>query len=553
MLEDFTPKELKRSEMLLKMRDNRVTFAQDYHTNTRGERMNFSAFPHIGEMYNTLAQRLVIQGSVQSFKSEFVVVDSLAAAYSGLSVFFVIPKYEARITYVQNRINRCVQNNEFYKAVMGDGFFDSVAIKSFGKGVIKYVSSNVPADFKEFPADILYVEEVDECNQENIPLAFDRVRASPYQFSRHVGNPKNPGEGINELFLQSDQREWYIPCLSCGKYSPLDWFTAVVKEIKNDSGIVVDYRLRDTEWESGVRRDIHCICRNCGGILDRESRAGVWIPKLKDYPIEGYHTSMLTSLINDVAGMYVRFKRALSDQTLLRTFYNSELGLPFSSPGSKITYELLDSCKAKGHNLVITESAAHLSADAHHGPCSMGVDVGHAFDVRISYVSNSGKRLALFIGKVKTVSELHDLMERYNVSVAVFDAEPETHIVKEIQDTATQTDVWLCKYKKEEGSTQSTVYHEEQRLINIDRTEAIDKTFNQFKRRLNLLPENYKSILDGEYGQELCASVREAVMDSKQRRRFVWSKCKDHSMHADVYDMLAAGLVQGNNLDVTVG
>jgi hypothetical protein len=495
----------------------------------------------------------IMDNYVVTHNSEMLIVDHLAMAYSGLSVFYVIPKYEARVTYVQNRINRCVERVPFYKDIVGEGFFDSVAIKSFGKGVIKYVSSNVKADFREYPADVAFVEEVDECNTENLALVQDRLRASPFQFTRWVGNPKNPNEGINKHYLDSDRREWHVPCYACGKYSQLDWFKTIVKPVTGDGGSVVDYRLKDTEWTPSIGRDIYPICP-CGGRLERASSKGIWRPTNPiPTPVVGYHTSMLVSLLNDISGMYVRFKKALVDPVLLKAFYNSELGLPFSAAGSKVTYELLDSCRQVGYNMAITESSGHSPEGSHPGPCSMGVDVGHAFDVRISYLTGSKNRVALFIGKVKSTSELYDLMARYNVRVAVFDAEPEAHLVREIQANAASTEVWMCKYKQQEGSTGSIQYNHDDRMMSIDRTEALDKSFAAFKQRKNRIPENYRVILDGEYGEELCMPVREAIMDAKERRRYVWTKGKDHSRHADTYDLLASEMLNESGFEVSIG
>lgn len=261
-------REVEVMEKLLQIRNCRQNFALNHHQNTRGERMDFTHYPHIRELYNSVARVIVLQGSVQSFKSEWAVVDQLSCAHAGLSVFFVLPKYEMRTTYVQNRINRPCETVGEYKRIVGESFFDSVAIKSFGKGVIKYVGSNVLADFKEFPADCIFVEEVDECDQENVEYALDRLRASKYQFRRYLGNPKLKGKGINAFFEESDQREWTVPCKSCGAFHELDWFEVVVRDITDADGNVVDYVLRDEDWEVGCGRDIRCICPDCGGELD---------------------------------------------------------------------------------------------------------------------------------------------------------------------------------------------------------------------------------------------------------------------------------------------
>lgn len=513
--------------------------------------MNFAAFPHIRDLYDNLAETLVLQGSVQCFKSEFAVVDHLAMAHSGLSVFFVVPKHDMKVSYVQNRINKCVQTVPKYKEIVGDGFFDSVLLKSFGKGTIKYVGSNVKADFTEFPADAIVVEEVDQCNAENVNYALDRIRASPYQFKRYLGNPSEPNRGINKYFMQSDQREWHVPCFGCGRLIKTDWFNTVVRTVKDSQGEVIDYALRDTEWERGCGRDVNMICTHCDGRLLRESRKGKWIPTNLDGEFTGYHISMLDSLINDISGMWSRFQQATIDAVLLKQFYNSDLGLPFAAAGNKITTGLLDNCRIENYDFTLNEDSGHRAEDRHPGPCSMGVDVGSAFDVRISYVTPRS-RIAMFMGKVRHLDDLYDLIERYNVQVAVIDAEPEATLAEEFQNDA-DIPVWRCKYRPSEGAGSSMSLKENDMLINIDRTAALDKSFLALKRKKNKLPDNYSKILDGEYESEMCMPVREAIETGKGVRRFIWTKGKDHQRHADTYDMLAAELMESEDISVEVG
>ncbi len=540
---------------LLELKNARLNFALDHHVNTRLESLNFVRFPHIREIYETCSPWLVLQGSVQSFKSEFIIVDHLAAAFCGLAVFFVIPKVETRTTYVQNRIDKCVENVPYYKAIVGEGFFNSVFLKSFGKGTIKYTGSNTLADFREYPADIIYVDEVDECNQKNLVYAADRIRASPYQFYRYLGNPGQPNIGINEKFLETDQREWFVPCRACGKYHETDWYQTVVKEIRDKQGNVVEYTLRDTEWRQGVKRDIHLICPSCNGILDRHSKKGIWVPKNPNSEKTGYHLSMVASLFNEIEGMWGRFQSAQGDLVKLRQFVTSELGQPFATVGNKLTDSTLAACAIPNYKLVIKDDCAHIKDDKHNGPCSMGIDVGANFDVRVSNLTARGTRQMVFVGKIRQQSELFDIMRRYNVQVAVMDAEPEAAISREVQDVAASygTTVWLNKYRYSEGLTTSLLVHESDLTIHVDRTEALDNTFSAIKRKRNLLPENFRDLLSGEYLAEMCASVRETTDDGKGRRRNIWTKCKDHQFHADNFDRMASELLMDGRLEVIVG
>jgi len=545
-------RELMVYEKLMKIREIRQDFALNHHQNTRGEKMDFTHYPHIKELYNSTARVIVLQGSVQSFKSEWAVIDQLSCAMAGLSVFFVLPKYEMRTTYVQNRVNRPCATIPEYKRIVGEGFFDSVAIKSFGKGVIKYVGSNVLADFKEFPADCIFVEEVDECDQENVEYALDRLRASRYQFKRYLGNPKLSGKGINAFYQKSDQRKWFVPCLACDNYHDLDWFKVVVEDITDRDGNIVDYRLRDKDWEPGCRREVKCICPDCGGELERASPRGEWRALVPDCDIEGYHISMLCSPINSVSEMWQKFLDAVTDPALMQVFYNSYLGLPYNASGNKVTTELLDRSVEEGYNLVIKDTCAHIEDDRHDGPCSLGMDIGGVFDVRISALEPRGVRRLIYVGKLKELDEVNDLIERYNVEYAVVDSMPEITLVQDFQETAPCA-VWLCRYRGE-GADRRKNYDVRDRIINVDRTECLDRSFAALRRGKVILPENYNSILEGQWTAEMCGPVRKVVEDTKGNLKFEWSKCKDHQRHADSYDLLAHQIILETEIsDVWIG
>ena len=549
-LEKLSRADLDRMERLLLIRDTRLRFALDCHVNTRGDRMDFDLCPHIRALYNSLSPVVVIMGSVQSYKTEWAVIDHFAAAFIGLSVFYVVPKFEARTTYVQNRVNRCVEHVEEYKRIIGEGFFDSVALKSFGKGVIKYVGSNVLADFKEFPADMVVVDEVDECDADNVQYARDRLRASPYQFRRYLGNPKLKGYGIHAFFAQSDQREWFVPCKSCGEMSMLDWFAVVVEPVTDKAGQVVSYRLRDQDWVVGCRRDIKCVCPNCGGDLERSSIDGKWVAQNPESVIEGYHISMLCSPLNSVAEMWTEFQVASNDPLRMQQFYNSCLGLPYAAMGNKVTTELLDSCALEGYEFDIEPDCAHVPGDGHVGPCSMGVDVGGNFDIRISCMEG-GVRKMVYIGKLRlSLEELCDLIDRYNVEKCVIDSQPEITLVQDFQEMA-HCDVWACRYQRE-GKDGRRNYDVKDRVINADRTECLDRGFAQLRKKRVLLPVNYSSILSGQFAAEMCAPVREVMTDDRGNARYEWSKCKDHQRHADAYDLLASNLMTEATIDEVI-
>jgi hypothetical protein len=537
------------AEKLLEVRDKRIEFATKYHRNTHGERMDFVRNAHLPQIYNTLAKSLVIQGSVQSKKSEFIIIDHFAAAACGLNIFFVLPKVESRTTYVQNRIDKRIGETPEYRAYVRDGFFDNTVLKHFGKGTIKYVGSNVLSDMREYPADMLFVEELDQCAGTNVQYARDRLRGSIYQFRRYIGNPSLKGVGINRMFESSTRNFWHIPCEKCGQPIPLDWFKTVVIVKHDDDGNFVDYSLRDQEWRRDCGRDIHCMCPTCDVPLNRQSTAGLWVPENPSCDTEGYSMTMLNSWENSIYDIFTAWEDAWESAAGLEHFYTSNLGIPFVVGNQRLTVQTLRKAAhlRDPYSFTTEKHKGYLNEEFSRKKCSMGVDVGKKFDVRISEVLPDGVRKAIFIGKVSTLQELISLGVQFNVQVAVIDAMPEFRTVLDFQEEAPFF-VWSCSFGSE-GADKRIKKDKKNRSIAIDRTAGLDRTLAEFKAGKNLLPINFESLLEGEYVKEMTEPVRQEETDTKGNTKFVWSKGKDHQRFADLYDYLAATFVSSSSLD----
>jgi hypothetical protein len=243
--------------------------------------------------------------------------------------------------------------------------------------------------------------------------------------------------------------------------------------------------------------------------------------------------------LNFVYEMWERFQKAVEDPLRMQQFYNSDLGLPYAAMGHKITSVLLDQCVEPEISFTIDGTVAHVPADRSDGPCTMGIDVGSSLDVRISKIVGRN-RIAQFIGKIRSFDEAHDLIDRYNVEVCVVDSMPEITLVTDFQ-MAASCDTWLCRYTGE-GGDRRTSYNGKDRIILVDRTLALDKSFAKLRQKRNKLPTNYKSVIDGVYVTEMCFPVRQVVQDNRGNSKFEWTKGVDHSRHSDAYDNLAFDL-----------
>jgi len=505
--------------------------------------MDFQKFKHCIAWYESLSPHMVLMGAAQICKSEFMVINMLATAYCGCNVFCILPKYEMKESYVLSRVKRPINQSTEYQSIVRDGNMNSTVTLSFGKGMLRFVGANVESDFVEFAGDLYCVDETDQVQTwENVELGMSRLASSQYKFQIYLSNPSTPDGKIHQMFLKSDQRRWMAPCDSCGKFCNMDWFETVVDPIKDSAGSIVSYQLRDKEWTPGCGRDIYIKCPHCSeGIVQRFDDDCHWLPHAHSPEnIEGYHVPSIVSPLVTVAELYAEFQAGLTNPSKMRYFYNMRLGLPFSAQGNSVTGDLLKQC-ATGIEMVHLPEMSYIPSDSVEEPCSMGIDVAPSrLDVRISR-SVKGKRQAVFFGKLDTTTgwaDLHNLIERYNVKVAVIDSGPESKLAQDFQKEANCV-VWRCKYLGE-GTDRTQKYNYNDMIISIDRTEALDRGYAQLRSKRNQLPQGVEFVYGGDYLKEMKALVRNYTEDKKGNPKNEWvGSNQDHSRHADVYDILA--------------
>lgn len=510
----------------LRRTDPRMFFALVHHRNTGGRKMRFEGKHYLFPIYADNSRDIVIMKSVQCGISEWEILDTIVNCENGLSVFYVLPKYELRNTFVANRVNKLFNMVPYYRQRLKDsvGDADSAHIKHYANGTIKFVSSNTISDFLEFPADAVIVDELDRCDQKNIPYAYDRLKASTYKLTRKVGNPTISGFGIHDEFKNSDQKEWVVRCEHCNEHQELDFFKTVVEEYEQGM-----YRLRDSEWAEESGRDINTICAHCGKPFNRLSAHGFWLRKNPSSDVSGYHISRMLDGNTTIAELWKAFQRAQGNETKKQAFFNSDLGIPFESKGAKLSDFLLDQC------------VGDYSTKSNGVDTIMGVDVGSVLHVSVSEIEN-GKRKKIFIGTIPTFEELDIVIRQYGVTCGVVDALPETHEAKKLRNRFKGL-IWLCDFHSKEGSSKELKLDHEFYKVSCDRTTVFDDSHADVLLKNVMFPINAKSIDEGKFYQQMCAPTR---LFDEEANRFVWREgnTPDHYRLADVYEKIAATIKQ---------
>ncbi len=523
---------------LLAALDPRLDFALMRHRNTAGKSMTFDQRPYLLAVYRDRSQTRVFKKAVQCGISEFLVIDSLEAASRGLACLYVMPTQDRRDRFVANRVSRVIKASRFYSRLQksGAGKANSVSLKHFGpKGVISFVGSNAQNEFIEFPADLVIVDELDRCAQDNMPLVRDRLAASTHKLMACASTPTFHDFGIAKLFDQSDAKKWFVRCEHCGHAQPLDFFANVVR--REGEG---DYVLLDQEWEPRMNTDRHgcdirLFCSKCGRPIDRLA-PGEWVATHPGRDVSGYHISQLFVPTCEIRRLWADWQKSLKNDFERQRFYNSMLGEPYSAEGSGLSRADLLAC-ARDYEL-----------PKHAAGCTMGVDVGEWMHVRISDHPSTGPgqaqpgvRRAVFIGRVKTTEDLDALLERYDVRCCVIDAQPEALLVRKWQQSHSRGRIWRCVYS--DNDLHELREDRSEGIITAARTPSLDDATEDILANRNWLPQNAETLDGGDFIAQMTAPVRQIATDPRGNKRYVWTKgAADHHRHADNYDKLASRL-----------
>jgi hypothetical protein len=530
----------KKEETLQKIEKYPVLYwAKKYHVNNRGEEMDFTKMHYLVELYKNvhLYHQMVVEKSVQCGLSELFIVSSHMEASQGLTVFYVLPKYEIRNRFVANRVNRVHRRVGKYanlvRASGQEGGSHRTSLMGFGSGVIAYVGSNVEDEFIEIPVDSAYVDEKDRCNQRNLLMVPDRLTASPYKYWREISNPTIEDFGIDERYKESTRGVWMLKCDHCNQWFTPDFFQHVIRETSPNR-----YEVRDPEYVKHLRgaRLIH----NCGRAVDRLKK-GEWVHEFSERDWVGFRISKLfnkhsfTKLgtLSELSEEWI--EKVVGHASKEQVFINSNLGLPYSSAGAKIHDYQLELCK-RPYEFPRPPSPVKAIR-------IMGIDVGEVIHVLVrerTIDRGAPARRLVYAGVLKNFKELGKVIRDWDPKIAVIDAQPEIHEVSSLKEDFKQ--VYSSRFNQNQIEMGVDKH---QRHITMDRTACLDYVKQAVDEQLLLLPPLAEAIYNGEYYAHMTALTRilDIDEDNPEKNRFVWEGNKpDHFFLAEGY------LLQGDAL-----
>jgi len=521
---------------VLKRKKPRLWLARFHHLNVHNKPMEFGdKYRFLIPLYNKMEERdMCAEKSVQCGASELMIVSSLYEASIGLRILYVMPNIDLRGKFVKDRLDRLLKTVPYYADLVREASGSTaIGLKHFGKGLLNFVGSNSTVEFISYPADALYIDEVDQCDQLNLEMAPDRLDASDYKFERRIGNPSVENWGIDAHWNESTKGLWHIRCTSCAYPQTLDFFQNIIEHTSE-----LTFRVRSGDDDNKV----YAVCKKCGAKIDRMKK-GNWIETYTDKDKVGRRINQLFSANVTLESLVLQYSRAIGNARKMQVFVNSKLGLPYSSSKNKITLKLLQKAE-EGNNYTLGEIYNN-----QYKRIYVGIDVGTYYHVIVRAVLNNGKRKLIAARKIESTQHLVNYLKKIkNIKYMVIDEHPEIREVEKIKKSISK--LYSCNYIF--GQTILTLrksrdsWKKEKRL-KIDRTFILDEVKADFTKQAIMNPINAKDICNedmeehGEYYKNLLSSTRIFVETANQSRgKFEWRESgPDHFFHAEAYCKLA--------------
>ncbi len=252
-------------------------------------------------------------------------------------ILLVQPTKELAGSFSKDRLAPALRDSKALKGLVSDvksrDTSNTILSKSFAGGVLNIVGSNAPSSLASRPVRVVLADEVDRyplsAGTEGDPLQLAIKRSANF-FNRKIIMVSTPTDKlISRIWARyesSDRRKYHIKCVHCGDTWVPIW--EHVKWQKDSSGMHLP--------ETALLHCPHCGCGHNDAQRNAAVVKGHWIAENPTSKVAGFHLSALISPWSELERLVVEWVQAQSDVQKLKTFFNTQLGLPWEDRGKNI-------------------------------------------------------------------------------------------------------------------------------------------------------------------------------------------------------------------------
>lgn len=451
-----------------------------------------------------------------------------------LNGLYLLPVKTGAIPFVQARIDPIIESNP--RLTTRFSSVDNRLHKQTTDGVNLYIrGTNILRELQEVPVDFEIWDERDHMVEENLSDARHRMDGSTFKRLVVLGTPTVDGFGVyaDDGWDYSDQHRWEVPCPRCGRFQSLNF---------NDPGLDYNNLLLGDNADECVLK-----CAWCKHEFSDDERPGLnaegrWTPYQLDGRIRGYYINQFNSPTQPLREIMVDYFKGQREVRKLRSFYNQNLGKPYTAAGDRITPELLDNCRQAGY----------VMGGLPNSSVAIGIDIGTVLHTWCWHFDPMKRKMLWALKIFNSWYDLDNFLESLHSWVGVVDAHPEK---SKAYDLALKYHgrLWIGfsedRPAAHEAANFSTLKYGEPGYVTIDKTMVLDNFIQDMLTGRTIFPPDARELgehmprkpYNGMYHQ-LTQMVRVEEENTKGTIVAHWKKNRnaDHWHHAGMFATVAA-------------
>lgn len=322
--------------IFIKPRLNLTQWAMRYRVLSKESSSNYGNFKPfsyqidpMNEISNQKRRKVVLLWASQLGKSEMI---NNAIGYfihqEPSTILFMLPNENDAEDYSKRRLSPMFRDCEpLNKLINANKDYNTILIKNFKGGNLAMVGSNSVSKLASKPIKALFIDEADRCEvtKEGDSIKLAEKRTITF-FDRKIiisSTPTLKGTStIENEFLNSDQRFFYVKCPFCG-YSQTLNFEHVIWG-KDENG---DDDLKSVKYQ----------CIECGSLWNEQEKnkavkEGKWIAKNENSDVAGFFLNALYSPFFTLENIARDFLESKQDASKFQTFVNTIKAQAYEPP-----------------------------------------------------------------------------------------------------------------------------------------------------------------------------------------------------------------------------
>jgi len=494
---------------------NLLAWAKKYRV-IKGEKFKTKKYPFLNFLYEqmTYVPRITIKKGVQCGVSEWGINRSIfLAGKKGMRILYLLPDEAECGVFSDLRLTPAV-SDYIEEIPAGKNSVNNKLIKRIHNGYVMLrgtrnvkVSKDLSSSKKAImiDADMIIYDEKDFGDQEIMARYLTRIEGSEYRWIMNISTPTYPGFGIDKDFEDSSQYMYFHKC-GCGEWNNLSMGYPELWDEDN------------ARWR----------CKKCF----REIKIDDEFEWVESFP-ERDHKGFLISAPMKLDGK--NFKETKNNKFLWRGnkdrfLFNSLLGLAFEDGHYGVTEEMIQ-------NAMDSRVKRQIAGE----DCFLGVDIGVEVHAIIVRRTDEGKIGCVWWGKFaleNIENQIDIIMRQFKIKTAVFDLQPQTHTVRQIQNRFHRGKIWLAFYIND-AKRPIIEFKDEEGIVYINKVESTDKMVRMIGEKEILFPSSVDSEFEN-VKRHLKALIRKEGQDRFGNRRAEWiPNGDDHYSQALIYAIAA--------------